>query len=94
MPVKARKKRRPTRRGREARPGPLSGLGETGQFGEAEALFREALEAQPEAPDLGYNLAVCLLTQGRKAEGEAALRDIHARCPDYLPARRRWPGWR
>jgi len=40
----------------------------------AEALFRRALEAAPEAGDVHADLALLLQSQGRRAEAEAGLR--------------------
>ncbi len=50
----------------------------------AEALFRQALALEPEAPDLQHNLAMALGAQGRTREAEALVRDVRERHPDYL----------
>ena len=51
---------------------------------EAEALLSEALELEPEAPDLQHNLAIAFKLQGREEDSNALTRDIVSRCPDYL----------
>jgi tetratricopeptide (TPR) repeat protein len=53
----------------------------------AEELLRKALEVEPDAPDLQNNLAAALQAQGRFEEGEALVRRLHARHPDYFFAR-------
>jgi tetratricopeptide (TPR) repeat protein len=58
-----------------------------GQGAKAEQLLRRALELEPDAPSLLNNLAAALSMQGRNAEAEAIIRELHARHPDYLFAR-------
>lgn len=53
----------------------------------AEAVLRQALEIEPEAPDLLNNLGRAIDIQGRRAEAEAILEDILERFPDYVFAR-------
>lgn len=50
----------------------------------AERLFRQALELEPHSPDLLNNVAATCHDQGRDADAEALLRQIHERFPDYL----------
>ncbi len=49
-----------------------------------EQRFQEALALEPDKPDLLNNLAKAYEQQGRHAEAEALLRQIHQRFPDYL----------
>jgi predicted Zn-dependent protease len=51
---------------------------------QAEALLQEALQTEPDAPDLGNNLAVAYTIQGREADAEALIAEIVAKHPDYL----------
>ncbi|ESA38398.1 tetratricopeptide tpr-2 repeat protein [Leptolyngbya sp. Heron Island J] len=51
---------------------------------EAEELLQKALAVEPDAPDLLHNLAAAYLLMDRKQEGEALIRDVHQRFPDYL----------
>jgi tetratricopeptide (TPR) repeat protein len=53
----------------------------------AEKLFRQALELEPDKPDLLNNLAASLSLQGREAEALRLLEQLHRRDPDYLFAR-------
>jgi tetratricopeptide (TPR) repeat protein len=57
---------------------------EEGGYAEAERLYRQALELEPDAPDLRYNLAMACERQGRSAEAEAVVRELFERHPDYL----------
>ena len=50
----------------------------------AESLNKQALELEPDAPDVLNNLAAAYGRQGRYTEAEALLRQIHERFPDYL----------
>lgn len=50
----------------------------------AEQLFKQALEVEPDSPDILNNLAAAYDRQGRKAEAEAMLRQIHHDYPDYF----------
>src|SRR5262249_28952269 len=50
----------------------------------AERLLKEALELEPELPDLLNNLAQAYQGQGRYAEAEALIRQVHERFPDYF----------
>ncbi|TVP64514.1 MAG: hypothetical protein EA342_16265 [Leptolyngbya sp. LCM1.Bin17] len=54
---------------------------------EAEALLQQALEVEPEAPDLLNNLAMAYILQDRQAEADALVDDLVERFPDYLFAR-------
>ena len=51
---------------------------------EAEELLQKALAVEPDAPDLLHNLGAAYLLMDRKQEGEALIREIHQRFPDYL----------
>jgi len=53
----------------------------------AERLYRQALELEPDKPDLHNNLAASLSLQGRQAEALALIEQLHQRYPDYLFAR-------
>lgn len=53
----------------------------------AEILYRQALQLEPDKPDLLNNLAVSLQLQGRQAEAIALLEVLHYQHPDYLFAR-------
>jgi tetratricopeptide (TPR) repeat protein len=53
----------------------------------AEGLIRQALELEPDAPDLQNNLAVAYSMSGRLAEAEEMVRQIHQQYPDYSFAR-------
>ncbi len=50
----------------------------------AERLLKQALEKEPNAPDLLNNLAAAYDAQGRSEESEALVRQIHERFPDYF----------
>jgi tetratricopeptide (TPR) repeat protein len=50
----------------------------------AERLLKQALEKEPDAVDLLNNLANAYKLQGRVEEGDALIRQIHERYPDYL----------
>lgn len=50
----------------------------------AERLLKEALELEPDSPDLLNNLAQAYQGQGRQAEAEALIRQVHERFPDYF----------
>lgn len=54
---------------------------------EAETFLKEALEVEPDAPDLQFNLAAAYLQQGKTLQGEALIQKIHKQSPDYLFAR-------
>jgi tetratricopeptide (TPR) repeat protein len=58
-----------------------------GDGARAERLFRQALELEPDAPDLMNNLATALQLQGRTDAAIDLTREIHRRHPDYLFAR-------
>ncbi len=51
---------------------------------QAEALLLQALEIEPEAPDLLNNLAAAYEIQGRRDEAFELIEQIHQRFPDYL----------
>ena len=53
----------------------------------AEAVLRQALEIEPDSPDLLNNLGRAIDIQGRRTEAEAILEDILERFPDYVFAR-------
>jgi tetratricopeptide (TPR) repeat protein len=56
----------------------------TGNFKKGEALLRQALAEEPDAPDLLNNLAAAYSMQEREQDSEALIRDIHERHPDYF----------
>jgi len=58
-----------------------------GDFIEAERLLKQALEIEPDEPDLLNNLAAAYDRQGRTVESQALLRQVHEQYPDYLFAR-------
>ena len=47
-------------------------------------MLREALESEPDAPDLLNNLAMALRGQGKRAEAARILHDVQQRFPDYF----------
>lgn len=49
----------------------------------AERSLKQALELEPDAPDLLNNLAIAYELQGRTVEAHDLVREIHARHPDY-----------
>ncbi len=49
----------------------------------AEKYLKQALELEPEAPDLLNNLAIAYELQRRTVEAHDLVREIHARHPDY-----------
>jgi len=53
----------------------------------SEELLRQALELEPDAPDIWMNLAYAIEMQGRKGEAYGIVRELHARHPDYAFAR-------
>jgi predicted Zn-dependent protease len=53
----------------------------------AEQFLRKALQLAPDSPQLVHNLATAVGQQGRAAEAEAMVEDLHRRLPDYLFAR-------
>jgi len=57
---------------------------EMGDVNEAFVLLRQAIEREPDAPDLRNNYAAMLAAQGRMQEAEEQIRELHARRPDYL----------
>jgi len=57
------------------------------QGARAEPLLKQALELEPDSPSLMNNLAMAYGLQGRQAEAEEMVRQIHAQHPDYLFAR-------
>jgi tetratricopeptide (TPR) repeat protein len=50
----------------------------------AERLLKQALEREPDSPDLLNNLSTAYNLLGRHDEAEALIRQIHERDPDYL----------
>jgi tetratricopeptide (TPR) repeat protein len=54
------------------------------QLVRAEQLYKQALELEPDSPDLLNNLAQAYEGQGRHAEAEALMRQVHQRFPDYF----------
>lgn len=54
---------------------------------EAEELLQKAIAAEPEAPDVMFNLAAAQLYLGRELEAKALIHQVHERFPDYLFAR-------
>lgn len=61
-------------------------LMQRGQFGEAEALFRQAAETSQHAADGSFGLALALEGQGRLDEAEAAYREALAQRPAFVEA--------
>jgi predicted Zn-dependent protease len=55
-----------------------------GKAEQAETVFRKALEKEPDAPSLLFNLSNALLIQGRDKEGKDLIRNLHAKHPDYF----------
>jgi tetratricopeptide (TPR) repeat protein len=55
--------------------------------GRAGALLKQALEIEPDKPDLLNNLAVAYSGQGRGKEAETLIQQIIERYPDYVFAR-------
>ncbi|HEY4688891.1 MAG TPA: tetratricopeptide repeat protein [Anaerolineae bacterium] len=53
----------------------------------AERLLKQALQVEPDKPDILNNLAVAYEQQGRTEEAHALLRQVFERHPDYLFAR-------
>lgn len=53
----------------------------------AEELYARASALEPHAPDLQGNRAVMIKFQGREAEAEALLWEVHKRFPEYVFAR-------
>lgn len=58
-----------------------------GKVEQAERLLKQALEIEPDSPDILNNLAIAYEMQGRSAEALSLEREIHQRHPDYLFAR-------
>lgn len=58
-----------------------------GESARGEAILRELLEIEPNAPDLRFNLAAAYEAQGRKRESRALIEEIHRQHPDYFFAR-------
>jgi tetratricopeptide (TPR) repeat protein len=50
----------------------------------AEVVLRQALELEPDAPDLLNNLALAYELQGRQQESYDLVQQIHRKHPDYL----------
>ena len=50
-------------------------------------MLKRALEREPDAPDLLNNLSAAYILQGRTAEAEAIIRQVHERNPEYLHGR-------
>jgi Flp pilus assembly protein TadD len=51
---------------------------------ESERLFKQALELEPDSPDILNNLAAAHSLQGRLDESDRLIRQIHQQHPDYL----------
>jgi tetratricopeptide (TPR) repeat protein len=51
---------------------------------QAEQLYKQALEVEPDSPDILNNLAAAYDRQGRKAEVEALIRQVYRDYPDYF----------
>lgn len=58
--------------------------GGNSQAKDAEALLIQALEVEPESPDLLNNLALAYVNQNREKEAYSLVRDIANRFPDYV----------
>jgi predicted Zn-dependent protease len=56
----------------------------SGDAKRSESLVLQALEVEPEAPDVLNNLAAAYEKQGRSAEAEALIVQVFERHPDYL----------
>lgn len=54
---------------------------------QAETLLKQALELEPDAPDLYNNLSIAYILQGRRAEANTLIDELFERFPDYLFAR-------
>jgi tetratricopeptide (TPR) repeat protein len=54
---------------------------------QAEKLLKQALDVEPDAPDLLNNLAAAYEVQGRSEESQALVRQIVDQYPDYVYAR-------
>ncbi|MGH9769980.1 MAG: tetratricopeptide repeat protein [Blastocatellia bacterium] len=50
----------------------------------SERLFKQALELEPDSPDILNNLASAYALQGRGDESDRLIRKIHQQRPDYL----------
>ena len=55
-----------------------------GDADRGERLIKQALELEPDAPDLWNNLTAAYSRQGREQDATAIVRQIHERHPDYL----------
>lgn len=55
----------------------------SGDLEGAERLLSKALQAEPNAPDIRFNLATCLLVQGSIEDSLAMSREILEQYPDY-----------
>jgi tetratricopeptide (TPR) repeat protein len=51
---------------------------------EAESMLLEALELEPSAPDLRFNLANAYMLQGQEKKANELVRKIHEEHPDYV----------
>lgn len=58
--------------------------GDSNRAKNAETLLIQALEIEPDSPDLLNNLALTYVYQNRKTEGYSLIRDIANRFPDYV----------
>jgi tetratricopeptide (TPR) repeat protein len=50
----------------------------------AEELLQSALELEPEAPDVKFNLAAAMQLQGKSEQSQALVEEIHKAHPDYF----------
>jgi len=57
-----------------------------GELDEAEAHYRSAIESDPVAPELCYNLGLLFQEVGDISKAEEFFRRVHDRHPDYQPA--------
>lgn len=60
---------------------------QTQEYTKAEALLKEALQSEPDAPDIRNNLAAVYSMQGRSEEFKEIILDLYDDYPDYFFAR-------
>ncbi len=54
------------------------------KYQQARQLLKTALDLEPEAPDIRYNLGVNLKLTGQEQEGQALIEQVYAEHPSYL----------
>jgi tetratricopeptide (TPR) repeat protein len=72
---------------------PLLKSGDVQEAVEAEKLLRQAIQAEPNFPDLQNNLAVAYQIQGRTEEAQTLFQQLVEQYPDYVPARASVARW-